>query len=459
MVTRHGTRDCVCVFPYDNADLIRTTDTDATHESKRTPHTHSQTDTHAHTHTAERDKQAATTAATGNGGQGRHSPGDVPNLVQSGNGIGTGNEFVISDSSEVGGVAWNPNGDGTLCVWDGPFGSMVRLYSLEGKKLGECNLKIDYFAGFRNSRLERSDGSTEPTDPHTEHGARPSKEKRTIQASGNGQLTRSESDVSLCIKCVAWAPDGSAVAVGTYADTVVVINTLVWKPLWMARARERVDGNKVAIFLEESDRNGPTARRFYRICTDETTLPVIKQDRHAPSIGTGMVQFSAGAVHMASRCDTQPNVLYIWNLQRFELQSVLIQMEPILHFSWRPHRHSAEIAVSTGNGHVYMWSPRGTAVMTLDIDADARGFACRAFNWGKAIHSSPGAGRGEAQQRDTNTRNTADGNKALAVDVDRFIVCHLPPPDPTVAEAKDDAHDEHEHNDDDMSDGSECVEY
>eukprot|EP01134_Creolimax_fragrantissima_P002208 CFRG2208T1 len=359
MATRHNGTDYVCVFPYDNPDDFRLP-------------VHSHVKTNINEALDSKDRRGMTTRR-------EEASAGV------GDGIGIGVEFTIADLTDLGGLEWSPLMDGTLCVWDSCLGHTVSLYSLEGEKLGSVDVR-------RQSTKEQNSACV-------------------------GRKDQIEDGQSLGVKCVQWAPDGSMVAVGTYDGSLTVINTLTWKRLWAVKHNGEYSGAEAFIFIEEKVRedNQPPKRR-YRTHTEEYELTKMMVDESSPTTGVGMISISPDSRFLASRCDDKANALCVWSIESFELVAVLIQLEPILHFSWRPHRGCVELAVSTGTGHVYMWSPEGTSVITLEIDSDSKGFCCKRFLWGEwnaDVHMATGDG---------------GGNNAIAMDTNRFIVCQLDPP-------------------------------
>lgn len=83
----------------------------------------------------------------------------------------------------------------------------------------------------------------------------------------------------------------------------------------------------------------------------------------SPKLGVGLVTWSPDTRYMATRCDAMPRVLWIWETLRLSLCSVIVQDAPILSVMWDPTQ--ARLALCTGNGKVYFWSPNGCSCVDV----------------------------------------------------------------------------------------------
>lgn len=62
-----------------------------------------------------------------------------------------------------------------------------------------------------------------------------------------------------------------------------------------------------------------------------------------------------------------PNILWIWDMTKFKLMNVLIQISPIKCVSW--DTNSVRLALCTGNNKIYMWSPQGCISVEAPCEA------------------------------------------------------------------------------------------
>jgi len=108
-----------------------------------------------------------------------------------------------------------------------------------------------------------------------------------------------------------------------------------------------------------------------------------------------MMEWSEGDRYLMTRNDNMPNTLWIWDTKQLRLVSVVNQLLPIKAAKWDTARH--RLAICSGNGRLYMWSPEGCSI----VDVPARNFAVRGLRW------------------------NADGKSLLLIDKSRFCCCYM----------------------------------
>ena len=86
--------------------------------------------------------------------------------------------------------------------------------------------------------------------------------------------------------------------------------------------------------------------------------------------------WSSDCRYMASRCESMPRVLWIWDTTRLGLAAVLVQRDPITQAKWTP-REGARLALCTGGTKVYLWSPRGCSC----VDIPSAGVEASQLGW------------------------------------------------------------------------------
>lgn len=67
--------------------------------------------------------------------------------------------------------------------------------------------------------------------------------------------------------------------------------------------------------------------------------------------------------------DNMPQSLWVWDMQRLGLLAVLEQTGPVRCFNWDPCR--PRLALCTGNGRVYLWSPAGCVSVNVPVEGMA----------------------------------------------------------------------------------------
>ena len=66
---------------------------------------------------------------------------------------------------------------------------------------------------------------------------------------------------------------------------------------------------------------------------------------------------------MASKCDSMPSTVWVWDMTTLELASVLIHLNDVKSFKFSPN--SNDLYIVTGTGRVYTWAPLGASVIEL----------------------------------------------------------------------------------------------
>ncbi|XP_025768278.1 WD repeat-containing protein WRAP73 [Puma concolor] len=98
----------------------------------------------------------------------------------------------------------------------------------------------------------------------------------------------------------------------------------------------------------------------------QTLKPVA--DRANPKIGIGALAFSPDSYFLATRSDSVPNAVWIWDIQKLRLFVVLEQLSPVRSFQWDPQQ--PRLAICTGGGKVYLWSPAGCVSVQVPGEGD-----------------------------------------------------------------------------------------
>jgi hypothetical protein len=71
----------------------------------------------------------------------------------------------------------------------------------------------------------------------------------------------------------------------------------------------------------------------------------------------GMLSWSSDSHYFFTRNDNMPTALWIWDICRLELVTVLVQKDPIRAAAWDPT--CPHLALCTESPHLYMWTPSG----------------------------------------------------------------------------------------------------
>ncbi|KAK9699303.1 hypothetical protein RND81_08G166000 [Saponaria officinalis] len=241
------------------------------------------------------------------------------------------------DTLDFADMEWSPD-DSAILVWDSPLEYKVLVYTPDGR----CLLKYQAY------------------------------------------------ESGLGVKSISWSPCGQFLAVGSYDQTLRVLNRLTWKVFAEFTHLSNLRGSSCAVVFKEDDEqyqlditelhldDDPHDTDFadvaegklgvrYEVAELPVTLPFHKPafDRSNPKQGIGLMGWSNDSQYVFTRDDTMPTVLWIWDISQLQLAAILVQKESIKAAAWDPT--SCHLAVCTGNHHLYMWTPSGAYCVSVPL--------------------------------------------------------------------------------------------
>ncbi|CAH9090720.1 unnamed protein product [Cuscuta epithymum] len=241
------------------------------------------------------------------------------------------------DTLDLADIQWSPD-DSAIVIWDSPLEYKVLIYSPDGRCLAK------------------------------------------YQAYESG----------LGVKSVSWSPCSQYLAVGSYDQMLRVLNHLTWKvfaefvhlsvvrgPCCAAVFKEvdeplNLDMSELSLsddFAHHNNDEAPERQIHvrYDIMEVPITLPSQKPavDKPNPKQGIGLMSWSNDSEYICTRNDSMPAVLWIWDVHRLELATILIQKDPIRAVAWDPS--STRLVLCTGSPHLYMWTPSGAYCINVPL--------------------------------------------------------------------------------------------
>ncbi|MBN3317953.1 WRP73 protein, partial [Atractosteus spatula] len=226
-------------------------------------------------------------------------------------------------------------------------------------------------------------------------------EYKVLLYSLDGRLlsTYSAYEWSLGIKSVVWSHSSQFLAIGSYDEKVRILNHITWKKITEFEHPAAISNSKVVVYKEVEKHTvvGNEDLSFhhtlsmgnslfstqskYEICPLPVQIPVVKPDpdRANPKIGIACMAFSSDNRYLATKNDSMPNNVWIWDMQKLRLFVVLQQVAAVRGFQWDPRR--PRLAVCTGSSKVFLWSPAGCVSVQVPVEGN---FQVLALSW----HSS-----------------------------------------------------------------------
>ena len=82
-----------------------------------------------------------------------------------------------------------------------------------------------------------------------------------------------------------------------------------------------------------------------------------------PPTGIQSIEWSFDSQYMATKCETMPNSVWVWDTTTLSLAAVLMHIHSVKTLKFAPH--SQQLYIGTGQSRVFMWSPNGACVIDL----------------------------------------------------------------------------------------------
>ena len=204
-----------------------------------------------------------------------------------------------------------------------------------------------------------------------------------------------ESACGLGVRIVKWSPSGGVLAIGTYDEDVVMMNTVTWKDIEVTLHHgmvldEQKYGDMLEVFTEVQLDDDSDLTKY----TDEVSMPVklpalakphVKEIM--PPVGTEKLLWSDTGRYIVTICQERPHIAWIWDVTRMALDTVLMHKNPIRDVAWRPGG-SDTLYMVCGNKNVYVWADGASSCVNTCIEDDKfRGHALQWAPHGHVLHA------------------------------------------------------------------------
>lgn len=172
----------------------------------------------------------------------------------------------------------------------------------------------------------------------------------------------------LGVKIISASTSEQFVALGCFNGTCKLLNSISWSILkeWK-HVVESVTPTTIC-YLEENSEGG--SRFNIKVNKDDLILPFVKvnHDDAYLLVGIGLVKFSASGRFLATRCDSVPSAVWVWDMENLSLASLIVHKSPVVAMEWDPvHSKDKEetLAMSCNSDHIFVWSISG--VLALQV--------------------------------------------------------------------------------------------
>ncbi|KAL6780004.1 hypothetical protein ACKKBG_A14630 [Auxenochlorella protothecoides x Auxenochlorella symbiontica] len=243
-----------------------------------------------------------------------------------------------------------------------------------------------------------------------------------VLSPGGEVLARSASPgAGLGIRTVAWSPSGQLLAIGSYDGEVQLLSSYTWQQLASFPHPGAVQGpvGLVAYSEVEEERtvlgprngvagvSGPASRiprsspskdgeggwreeePMTSACCPQSTgaepddqgqtrsrflvsaLPMSLQpqrpaaDRPPLRMGIGTMLWSHDGTYLATRCDSTPNTVRVWDSGKLALASLVCLKKPVRSVAW--DLDSNRLMMCSGYGKLYLWTADGASCVHIPL--------------------------------------------------------------------------------------------
>lgn len=158
----------------------------------------------------------------------------------------------------------------------------------------------------------------------------------------------------LGIKSVEWVPGNEWLAVGGWDRRVRILSTRTFAPLVFLDHTASIHVPTAPVYTETVDAQG---NRSYALTSQPATpprAPTEKNDTGLPKQGISVLAFNADGALCATRDDSTPTTVWIWDLRSLRPRTIIIQHAPIKSFQW----HASHLLIQTTHNSptVYLYT-------------------------------------------------------------------------------------------------------
>ena len=177
----------------------------------------------------------------------------------------------------------------------------------------------------------------------------------------------------LGIKNIDISPNGHYICLGLYDQSLRIFNNISYTCVTIfEHDKEVLNDNTVNYYKEQIiNKNGETKYIQLKPPIDIKDENIYKKggnlfnDRN-PKIGINKMSFSYDNFFLAAKNDNMPNLLFIWDLNKMNLQTVLIQLNEISYFQWAKNQNI--LFISTNNNKLYYFTLDSCKILQLAPD-------------------------------------------------------------------------------------------
>lgn len=161
----------------------------------------------------------------------------------------------------------------------------------------------------------------------------------------------------LGIKTVEWVPGNDWLAVGGWDRRVRILSTKTFSPVVYLDHTAQISVPSASVYSEQVDARGLRSFGLTQQPATPPKAPADKNDTGLMKQGISTLAFNTDGTLCATRDDSTPSTVWIWDLRSLQPRTILILHSPVKSLAWHPSRPSHLLIQSTHDSPtVYLYT-------------------------------------------------------------------------------------------------------
>lgn len=195
-----------------------------------------------------------------------------------------------------------------------------------------------------------------------------------------GELLHSYSPYqnALGIQTINLSPQGTYIGISSYDNKIRVLHHVTWARLGeFTHSDVLKEAKDFYVYNEEEyvDPNGHISAHYGFL-----DVPVKLGTVNA--LGVSLLRWNHNSTFLASKSDSTPNAIWIWDNISCSIKSVILHLHSIKDADWSPRNNL--LAFTTGTKMIYLWSDDGASVCDMPFGnfyLDENDFSSHKLKW------------------------------------------------------------------------------
>ncbi|GIZ00990.1 WD repeat-containing protein WRAP73, partial [Caerostris extrusa] len=156
------------------------------------------------------------------------------------------------------------------------------------------------------------------------------------------------------LTCFSWNCNGNLITLGDYFGTVTILHSSNYDEIISYHEKESIEC-KMPVKDEATSSNW----ELYAVIKDRpfnfgALVSQSEKTKTKPTCGVHTLKYSHCGQYLASLSGSLPKVVFIFDLNTFQLSSIIIHLYKIKDISWHPEK--PVLAICSGSGNLDLWT-------------------------------------------------------------------------------------------------------